>query len=300
MIRIAHIINPVKAPDGAELAIVQPITFESMRAARSFSSDMSVDLFSVSYPEDHAIIPDYFQKTADLERSVQDIPAFASKKKLPFIKDILTRLHSTTDAEWLIYTNADIALMPYFYATVAQLIREGHDAILINRRRISRGYTTTSELPMMYAEIGGSHPGYDCFVFHRDLLPRFILDDICIGVPFIEVSLLHNLIATASHLRHIDDMHLTFHIGMEVMPPVDKELYQRNRNIYEQKIRPRLRPALDSARFPYCHLPLPHRLLKYALNPCYSTALMLELEGKSLSRKIKILIDEMRWRILAR
>lgn len=300
MIRLAHIINPVKAAEGSELAIVQPITFESMRFARACAADLDVNLFSTSYPEDHDIIPDYFKKAQNLDRSVRDIAAFTKKKKLPFIKDILDRLYRATDAEWLIYTNADIALMPQFYKAAAQFIRDGHDAILINRRRISRRYHLPSELPIMYSDLGASHPGYDCFIFHRDLLPRFILDDICIGVPFIEVSLLHNIITAAANLKHVDDMHLTFHIGMEVMPPVDTELYRYNRDIYEQKIRPMLKPDFDSRKFPYAHLPFPHRLLKYALNPCYSTALMLELEGKNTARKIKILLDELRWRILAR
>lgn len=300
MIRIAHIVNPVKAPAGSELSVVQPITFESMRIARDFAQEVGIELFSVSYPEDHEIIPGYLKKTPDLGRSVRDLAPYANKKKLPFIKDILERLYDATDAEWLIYTNADIALMPQFYQAVAYFIRSGHDAILINRRRISRGYHSVSELPLMYSDIGGSHPGYDCFVFHRDLLSGFVLDDICIGVPFIEVSLLHNIISGASHLKHIDDMHLTFHIGMEVMPPVDRELYRHNRSIYEQKIRPVLKPSFDSRRFPYHHLSWPHRMLKYALNPCYSTALMLELEGKNTKRKIKILLDEIRWRILAR
>ncbi|MBS1685309.1 MAG: hypothetical protein JSS76_11155 [Bacteroidetes bacterium] len=300
MLRIAHIVNPVKAPEGSELTIVQPITFESIRIARSFATDISVELFTASYPEDHSIIPSYFHKTPDLERSIRDIPAFAGKKKLPFIKDILQRLYSSTDAEWLIYTNADIALMPQFYATVAQLIAAGYDAIVINRRRISRAYHSVSELPLMYSDIGASHPGYDCFVFHRDLLAHFSLEGICIGVPFIEVSLLHNIITRATSLKHIDDMHLTFHIGMEVMPPVDRDLYRHNRATYEQNIRPLLKPDFDSSKFPYQHLALPARMIRYALNPCYSTALMLELEGKTFMRKIKILLDEMRWRILAR
>lgn len=300
MLRIAHIINPVKVPEDTELAIVQPITFESMRVARDFATGIDIQLLSTSYPEDNEIIPDYFIKAPDLQRSVRDIADFHSKKKLPFIKDILERLYESSEAEWLIYTNADIGLMPHFYTAVAQMINAGHDAILINRRRISRQYHSVEQLPAIYGDIGGSHPGYDCFVFHRDLLSRFVLDDICIGVPFIEVSLLHNIIATAANLRHVDDMHMTFHIGMEVMPPVDRDLYRHNRATYERQIRPQISVHFDSTKFPYAALPLCRRMVKYALNPCYSSALMLELEGKTLIRKIKMVLDEYRWRILAR
>jgi hypothetical protein len=299
MTKIAHIINPVKAPTGSELDIVQPITFETIRLAKSFTQ-VEVELFTTCYPEDHSVIPDFFKRTEDLDRSIRDIEAYASKKKLPFIKDILGRLSDATDAQWLIYTNADICLMPQFYMAVNGMIAEGHDAILINRRRISKRYNSIEQLAEMYSDIGGSHPGYDCFVFHRSLLDRFLLDGICIGVPFIEVSLLHNLIAFASNLKHVDDMHLTFHIGMEVMPAVDKDLYQYNRGIYESNIRPQLKPDLDITKFPYAELPFYKRMIKRALNPCYSSALVLELEGKSAVRRLKIRLDEWRWRILAR
>lgn len=301
MTRIAHIINPVKAPVGSELYVVQPITFETIRIAKSFTHpDIEVGLFTTSYPEDHSIIPDFFQIAKDLDRSVRDIISYSSKKKLPFIKDILDRLSEASDAEWLVYTNADICLMPQFYMAVRAMIAEGHDAILVNRRRLSKKYNSVDQLPEMYSEIGGSHPGYDCFVFHRSLLHSFLLDGICIGVPFVEVSLLHNLIAFASNLKHVDDMHLTFHIGMEVMPPVDQDLYRYNRGIFEETIRPQLLPHLDIRKFPYAELPFHRRMIKRILNPCYSSALALELEGKSAMRKLKIRWDEWRWRILAR
>lgn len=300
MTKIAHIINPVKAPAGSDLDIVQPITFESMRAAKAFASSIKVDLFSTSYPEDHSIIPDFFYKTKDLDRSVRDVSAFYTKKKLPYIKDILERLYEATDADWLIYTNADIGLMPQFYTAVHSLIAQGHDALLITRRRIPLRYNSVQQLPLIYSEIGGPHPGYDCFVFHRSLLHKFLLEGICIGVPFIEVSLLHNFIAFATNLKHVDDMHLTFHIGMEVMPPVDKQLYRYNRQTYEQNIRPVLKPLLDINKFPYAHLPFHRRMIKWMLNPCYSTALASELEGKSALRKIKMKLDELRWRLLSR
>jgi hypothetical protein len=120
---------------------------------------------------------------------------------------------------------------------------------------------------------------------------------VCIGVPFIEVSLLHNFVALASRLKHIDDMHITFHIGMEVMPPVDKELYCYNREEYEKRILPQLKPLLDIRKFPSHHLSFYRRMLKGILNPCYSSALLLELEGKDIKRRMKILADEIRWKI---
>jgi hypothetical protein len=91
-------------------------------------------------------------------------------------------------------------------------------------------------------------------VFKRELLEKFILDKVCVGIPFLEVSLLHNLVAFASNLKLIDRAHLTFHIGMEVMPPVDEEYYQHNRKCYEMQILPKLKPLLTKEKFPYSDL----------------------------------------------
>jgi hypothetical protein len=301
MIKLAHIVNPVNAPEGSELRRIQPLTFESIRQAKAFApEDISVELYAVGYQEDRKAIPGFFTVLDDLNRSVLDHAKFARAKKLPLISDILTRLYDQTNADWLIYTNADICLMPQFYSAVATMIAGGHDAMLITRRRISRRYDSPDQLPMMYSEIGGPHPGYDCFVFHRSLLSSFILDHICIGVPFIEVTLLHNFIAFAKNLKHADDLHLTFHIGMEVMPPIDAQYYKYNRDIYQTRILPQLKPLLDIGRFPYATLPLHKRIIKWMLNPCFSTALVMELEGKSLKRKVKIVLDEIRWHILSK
>jgi hypothetical protein len=304
MIKLAHVVNPFKAKEGSESFVAQPITFESMKRAQEFAKEkVEVELLSVSFSEDHEIIPDYFSKLPDLERSVLNILDLSygyPKRKLPFIKDILQSAFDNSSADWLIYTNSDIALMPSFYETVASFIAEGNDAILINRRRISKDFNQITQLSQMYASIGGSHPGYDCFVFHRSLFPKMILDDICIGVPFIEVSLLHNLIAFATNLKHADNLHLTFHIGMEVMPPIEQEYYWHNRTVYEKNIKPFLLPHLALHKFPYSSLPFYKRMFKWMLNPCYSTALMADLEGKDFSRKCKMLSDEIRWRILSK
>jgi hypothetical protein len=300
MLKLAHIVNPVNAPAGSELHRVQPVTYESIRRAKEFAgAGIGVELYAVAYPEDGPAMPEAFEKLDDLDRSVLDHGTFSKKKNLPLIGDILRRLYDGTDSEWLIYTNADICLMPQFYSTVAAMITEGHDAMLITRRRISKRYSTVAQLPMMYSEPGGPHPGFDCFVFHRSLLDRFILDNICIGVPFIEVTLLHNFIAFANNLKHADGLHLTFHIGMEVMPPVDREYYLYNRGIYENNILPKLKPLLDINKFPYASLPFHKRMTRWMLNPCYSTAMVAELEGKSIGRRIKILLDEMRWRMIS-
>lgn len=215
MLKIAHIINPVKVGKQSDLYIAQPITFETMRRAQKYAQgSVDVELFTTQYPEDKEIIPDYFTQTPDLERSVLDIRQFEKQRKLPLIKDILDRLYrAAPNADYLIYTNVDIALQPYFYTAVLRLIENGYDAFVINRRTITPADTSPDNIETMYGLVGEKHPGRDCFVFKRKLFEQFILHHLCIGAPWIGRALLANMEYSASKFGFFKDLHLTFHIG---------------------------------------------------------------------------------------
>lgn len=211
---LGHIINPVIVSKSSDLFIAQPITFETMKRARDFVKDeIEVKLFSAQYSEDRPLVPDYMIITRDLERSVRDISKRASVKKLPFIKDILDRLYEFSDADYLIYTNVDIALAPNFYLAISNFINEGYDAFSINRRTISKHFQTIEDLPQMYQEKGLPHPGHDCFVFKRDLYQQFELEEVFIGARGIGAVLLCNLIRFAKQFACFKDEYLTFHLG---------------------------------------------------------------------------------------
>ena len=215
MVKLAHIVNPVRVGEESDLFFAQPVTFKTMAVARDFAKDfgVEVELFSAQYPEDRSMIPDTFIKTPDLGRSVLDFGEFKKPRKLPLIKDILDRLYQNTDADYLIYTNVDIALMPNFYVTVNQLIEQGYDAFFINRRTISKEYSRVEEFPLMYSEAGEKHPGYDCFVFNRAVYPKYDFGKACIGSGAIGKAILINLICYSKKLGEFRDQHLTFHIG---------------------------------------------------------------------------------------
>lgn len=213
--KIAHIINPVKVAEMSDLFIAQPVTFTTMATARDFAHDkVNVALYTAQYPEDRTIIPPEFQMTPDLERSILDLGFFQKKRKLPLIKDILDRLYNAaTDADYLIYTNVDIALQPHFYVAVNTLIEQDCDAFVINRRTISKKYTRVEDIPLMCSEIGEGHWGWDCFIFKRSAYSRFILGEICIGANFIGAILLFNLLCYSNKFKEFKDKHLTFHLG---------------------------------------------------------------------------------------
>lgn len=216
MRKIAHIINPVVVDESSDLYIAQPITFETMKIAREFARDqVEVTLFSAQYSMDRPLAPEGFQLTPDLTHSVLDFGTFHQQRKLPLIKDILDRLYEATDADYLIYTNVDIAVMPYFYVAVDKIIENGYDAFVINRRTISEQYSHTDQLYLMFSQVGEKHPGYDCFVFHRALYPEFELGTVCIGANWIGRVLLTNLICHSKKFKVFEDLHVSFHIGDE-------------------------------------------------------------------------------------
>ncbi len=299
MIRITHIINPVKVNESSDLYKSQSITFASILAAKKYvKGSFDVTLCTTQFQEDKEIIPPDFLMLSDLTRSVLDINLKLKNRKLPLIADILQKSNEIKEFDYLIYTNSDIALMPYFYEVVHQYVLNGHDAIVINRRRLSKNYANEISLELMYADLGKSHPGFDCFIIKKELLQKLILGDICVGIPFIEVALLHNLFSFAKNPLFVPDAHLTFHIGMDVMPSRNKDFYWHNRNEFFDKIEPQLKPHVNIKKFPYAALPFYQRALKWALNPSLFTKNYLELESKNLAQKLKFILDEIRWRIL--
>ena len=283
LIRIAHLINPFKAPETSDLYTAQPITYETMRRAREQAKGVAVvELWSAQYPEDRDAVPAGFTPTPDLTRSVSDLATFEQPRKYPLIKDLLDRLYEATSAEYLVYTNIDIALQPHFYQTCTEIIQKGHDAFIINRRRISGEYTKIEEIEQMQAEKGLPHPGFDCFVFHRDLYPRFKMNGICIGVPFIGITLSQNLFALAKNPKVFDKEYLTWHIGLEIFKKrAPREYFYYNKREFAKNVK-ELWPEMDIRKFPWFEKWLPIRIIKWGLNPSVPIRLALKLEWRRI------------------
>lgn len=300
MIQVAHIINPVKVNEKSDLHYAQPITFETMLRARAFSAHQEqIQLYTTQFEEDKAIIPQGFTVLSNLERSVLDVNPSLKGKKLPLIADILEKRKEIQTFDYLVFTNMDIAVQPYFYDAIFKYIEQGHDAIVINRRRISDKLTTLQDLSLMYADMGKSHPGFDCFVIKKELIDQFIMGPICVGISFLEATLVHNIFSFAQNPLYVPDAHLTFHLGMDVLVPrKNNPFYWHNRNAFFNSISPQLKPHFELKKFPYGALPLPKRAVKWMLNPSLFTRNYLNLEGKNCAQRLKTRLDEIRWRLL--
>jgi hypothetical protein len=301
-VKIAHIINPVNVQKKTELYSAQIVTYASMDLARKwYLGDSEISFFSTQFKEDYDMIPEYITPLSDLNRSVLDVNPKLNGKKLPLIADILEKSNEINAFDYLIYTNVDIALMPQFYSFVVNQISKGHDAIVINRRRLSKKYNFPEDMSLMYSDLGLSHPGFDCFIFKKELIQKFIFNEICIGIPFLEVSFIHNIASFAKNPLYVLNAHLTFHLGTEVLSNRKKdEYYWHNRKNYFNTIQPKLAPTFKLANFPYFNENILLRAIKWGLNPALFTREYLKLEGRNTILKMKTIIDEIRWRILQR
>lgn len=211
---LAHVVNTIESNSGTPLSQAQGITLESMeRAAQIVSSNTKVDLFSISFEEDNTALPQAFYRLPDLESSAADHGHFAFPRKLPLLREILESAASRSTADYLIYTNIDISVQPFFYDAVSAIIDSGIDSFIVNRRTISAEHITNSMLPLMYAQLGESHPGYDCFIFPRGKLKSFELGKLCIGAPGVGLGLMLNMYVNDRNFSLFEDFHLTFHIG---------------------------------------------------------------------------------------
>lgn len=253
------------------------------RAKEKARGVVDVKLYSAQFKEDSDTVPPSFIRTKDLERSVLDLATFDVKIKLPTIADILSRLHQESEAEYLIYTNVDIGLYPDFYLKVNQFIDEGRDAFIINRRRLSDKFKKSSDLETIYQEKGRSHPGFDCFVFHRDLFPNFQLAEICIGVPFIGITLSQNLFALAKNFELFEEEQLTFHLGEEIYAKrAPKEYFKYNQQQFWKAMNSDLKKELDIQKLPYFQKNYLVRWIKWILQPSIPIRLCFILEVRRL------------------
>lgn len=279
--KVVHIINPFVASAESDLHFAQPVTFASMRLAREQApTDMQITLMVTCFEEDIAMAPDDFIRASFLKRSVYDIQPFSKKIRLPLIADILQKAYEESDAEYIIYTNVDIGLYPHFYKKVHDLIQKGHDAFIINRTRLPVVYTNPEDLDKILQQKGKSHPGFDCFIFHRSLFPNMKLGNICIGVPFIEITLGQNLFHLAQSFTLVESNYHTFHIGMEIFKGrAPKEYFIYNKKEF-QKIVPQLMPVMQVDNLPYANQLLPVRLMKWGLHPCIPIKLAMNLQWK--------------------
>jgi len=277
---ISHIINLFQPAETSDLKLAQEVTIASMiRAKNDCKNSSKIQLLSAQTEEDRKIVPPEFIVTKSLTRDVSNLATLDGEMRLPILKDILDRAYNESEAEYLIFSNVDIGVQPHFYDAVNWLIEQGHDAFMINRRRIPEKFNSVDQLDEMLAEKGKKHPGFDCFVFKRELYPKFSLAEVCIGVPFIEITLSQNLFCFAENPKVFADEHLTFHIGMEIFKGRAPKEYYRYNQVQFWLAMTEIWPKLNTRKWPYGNALFPLRMIYWGLHPCFPIRLALKLES---------------------
>jgi hypothetical protein len=278
--KIAHVINTYK--DSAGEQYIQQITLESMKRAKEYAENaIEIELLSAQIEEDRQLVPNYFKLLPNLTRSVVDVAQFKNKRGLPLLKDILDLTVNNSDADYIVYSNADIGVMPQFYIAIKEIIENGVDAFIINRRRVSDKYNSVSQLEQIYTETGEMHNGYDCFVFKKSAYSQFKIGNVCLGIPHVGNTLAFNLMCFANQFRLFTHKHLTFHIGYELIKNWgDKEYLNHNKKEYLKNIKS-LSHKIQLVNIPGSSFSFFKRHFKWLMNPTihYSTMFKIDLKN---------------------
>jgi hypothetical protein len=211
-----HVINPFNAVSGSEHDIAQSTTLRSISMAKKCTPDIPVEVLCVVYPEDKGVVPAEFICLDILSRSISDFVESDLSIKLPLLFDFLSAgidYSSKGDNEYLIYSNIDIGLMPFFYQTITDILNKGFDAVVVNRRSVDHDLHGEDNYGLLLSSMGKKHPGSDCFVVKKDLVDKFVRSQCCLGVINVMKSLMFNMAATAEKMVIVADAHATFHIG---------------------------------------------------------------------------------------
>lgn len=225
-IKIAHVINPFKCTkdNSSYLYYAQPITFKSMLNAQLEAQKVGIDikLYSVNYPEDDEIIPEYFIKLPHLKKStISEFPKIANNRKLPIIQEIFNSILKNSDADYIIFTNTDIGVQKNFYKKVNKfIIKDNLKSFIINRRDIPKfkdgKRLTEKDFDFIYNEKGTKHPGRDCFIMHRKLLEKINMNLMFTAFPPWGYTLYQCLKKIDKKIYEYTNEYLTFHLGTDM------------------------------------------------------------------------------------
>lgn len=221
-VSFCHLINPFPCPEDSEHGIASKITYASLRIAADEAAKhgIQVEVNAVVLPGDEIAIKSPAKLAGHLSRTVQDIHPMTPKRPFPLIADILLTGAESSNCDYLIFTNMDIAVQPDFYVQLQEIIEQRFESgtpFTVFRRNISSHYNRIDQLPEMYRQAGQIAYGYDCFVFPASYVSQLDLGNCCIGAAHFDYLLFIMLDAVSGfRARRINDLPLTFHIGNDI------------------------------------------------------------------------------------
>lgn len=220
--KLHHILNPYLVTPESEDDLIQKRTFESIEIARSYTNEYfdvniiakvdenELDVFKQQLTGPHFHVAKLNTLSENLDKK------FNVPRRLPVLNDLvsLPKLMSGNigDDDYLIFTNMDICVQPYFYTEVCQMIRRGYSCFVINRRTVDKELLTKPIEASFIAE-GDKHIGHDCFVLPAKLLNQFQLKEHILGIGFVFRPFLLNCIIHSDNFHEFEDLYMTYHYG---------------------------------------------------------------------------------------
>jgi hypothetical protein len=213
---------------------------KTMRCAADFAFEtmgFRPDFITVAEAQDLPNMPAGFEKIC-LSHEIRNVTnqAFQDNEcaHLPCLFDILAAIQkSSSNASHIIFTNSDIFLQPWFYATVLTYLQSGYDSLIINRRTVQDSKTSFKHSVdwLKFAEIGTRHGGMDCFIFPKIWLEKFNPTKAIVGRGAVMRSLLFNMVALAQNMLVLSHANLTYHHGDDRpwMSPTSEPARQLNK-----------------------------------------------------------------------
>ena len=202
--------------------VASRITYESLRIAaeQGRGYGIHIEVNAVVLLGDEIAIKPPAKLSGILERTVQDICPLRPQRPYPLISDILRVGAESTNCDYLIFSNMDIAVQPDFYLQLNEIIERRFEPgapFTVYRRNIPSYFNSIDQLPEMYREGGKIAYGYDCFVFPKSYVAQMDLGNCCIGAAHFDYLLFMALDAVSGfRVRRINDIPLTFHIGNDI------------------------------------------------------------------------------------
>ncbi|NET09755.1 MAG: hypothetical protein F6K16_34655 [Symploca sp. SIO2B6] len=228
MLKVAHVINVAEITEANKksyLHIAQPVTIKSMIVAKQMAKELvDVELWAVKHKDECVDIPSEFRWAQQIEQYayeyIEALKNITPPKPLPRVVDILLSLYESSEADYFIYTNLDIGLYPDFYVKVKDLILEGYDAFCINRVDLPKIYKGVlideTTLEMAFASDSEKHPGVDCFVFKREIVPKLNLSNVYVGFAPVGQVLKTQVESNSKRFLWVKDQNYTFHLGSDM------------------------------------------------------------------------------------
>ena len=197
---------------------------KSMSNARKLATGtVEVELVTIKHKQENVKIPTEFKIASDIEKYAWEyIPALKDilpHRPLPRLVDIIAGLNISSDAEYFIYTNLDIGLYPNFYIQIKEMLDMGYDALCINRIDLPKKFKDVTldvnAIDLILKVNGKRHPGIDCFVFKKDIVPSLNLGNVYVGFPPVGMVLKTQIETNSKNFYWVKDQVLTYHLGYD-------------------------------------------------------------------------------------